>query len=463
MPQEDGKIAKNERNVFQAKTKSLVQKPFSALSYTWGPATPTRIILTDGKELKIRETLWQCLNRLRYRHSPVPIFIDQICVDQGNVLERSHQVSIMGDIYRAASELHVWLGLAADNSDEAMDFMKNPSKDSLTPILEQSLHLLFKRVYWTRLWIVQEIILGPTDKLQLHCGFESVSSAQIHNLYSTIGWDIDLPRTPFDLIASKDLIMDYVRSRQLEVDSINTRSNPEWLDIYHFLGHDCSNFLDKVYGIQGLLDSQFRVPVDYSISADNLFFRLFPIFVSCTIRMVSNPPWTEAPLFDWRNLVTLLRALGRALKVTFLPSVAMDLVVAELEIIGVQIYDQPTKRLKIWPWRSPENPPDLPEFVRLLWSRAIFGWLDDATLEESAPISTAHIWNPPPSYFALQREQKRRRLKLRGPGSAFRKWRLEQGNALKQDAFSDITWTSAESDQDVPFAGNSSGPRPRLF
>ncbi|KAK7701641.1 hypothetical protein SLS64_010089 [Diaporthe eres] len=37
-------------------------------------------------------------------------WIDAICVDQSNVLERNAQVSIMGDVFRAAQSVTVWLG-----------------------------------------------------------------------------------------------------------------------------------------------------------------------------------------------------------------------------------------------------------------------------------------------------------------------------------------------------------------
>ncbi|QDS69032.1 hypothetical protein FKW77_009685 [Venturia effusa] len=256
----------------------------------------------------------------------------------------------MGEICSIASALHVWLGLASDSSDEAMSFIRSPREEALSPSIEQALHPLFKRAYWTRLWI-------------------SISSAQIHDTYSKIGWDIDLPRIPFDLIASKDSIKDYVKyvgSRPRKDGSVDTRSSFEWLDIYHFFGHNCFNVLDKVYAIQSLIQPQHCVPVDYSISVDDLFFRLFPVFVSCTVGRTSDPPWTEASLSSWRHLVTLLRALGRAINVQFSPSIALNLVVTELRIIGVQVSTHPSPKLKIRPWKSPENPPDLPEFVRWL-------------------------------------------------------------------------------------------------
>ena len=50
------------------------------------------------------------LRRTRRRVTHLPLFIDAICVDQGSAIERNHQVSMMGDIYRSAAEVIVWLG-----------------------------------------------------------------------------------------------------------------------------------------------------------------------------------------------------------------------------------------------------------------------------------------------------------------------------------------------------------------
>lgn len=40
-----------------------------------------------------------------------------MCIDQANNLEWGHQVSMMGDVYRQASTVHVWLGLQRNRSD----------------------------------------------------------------------------------------------------------------------------------------------------------------------------------------------------------------------------------------------------------------------------------------------------------------------------------------------------------
>jgi hypothetical protein len=85
---------------------------FRALSYTWGPDTPTHHILIDGKSFRIRENLYQYLRTIasQDRGSTECIWIDQICINQIDDNERTQQVSIMTDIYRLARDVKIWLG-----------------------------------------------------------------------------------------------------------------------------------------------------------------------------------------------------------------------------------------------------------------------------------------------------------------------------------------------------------------
>lgn len=139
----------------------LSQAPdFQALSYTWGnPLTPfsktcevgstgpwgsqhhasqngstipAPYIVVDSHSLLVTPNLLSALQMLASRSSPTPasssqrkqaapllkglslksqyFWIDAICVDQSNVLERNSQVSIMADIFRAAQGVTIWLG-----------------------------------------------------------------------------------------------------------------------------------------------------------------------------------------------------------------------------------------------------------------------------------------------------------------------------------------------------------------
>jgi hypothetical protein len=106
------------------KNKKKPRPPaYTALSYTWGNPGRHKTIILDGIEVQVRENLWQALCHLRSPNTELHLWIDAICIDQEDVLERNQQVSRMGTIYGMAKEVVVWLGPEEDDSTAAMDFI----------------------------------------------------------------------------------------------------------------------------------------------------------------------------------------------------------------------------------------------------------------------------------------------------------------------------------------------------
>jgi len=82
---------------------------FEALSYCWGDRSADEPgIYIDGQSLSVTKDLHSALLRLRQRDKP--IWIDAICINQGDTTERTQQVRQMHEIYGSASLVIVWLG-----------------------------------------------------------------------------------------------------------------------------------------------------------------------------------------------------------------------------------------------------------------------------------------------------------------------------------------------------------------
>lgn len=99
---------------------------FEALSYTWGTAEdPVHIKVgqSGNSTLTVTQNLAIVLPYLRYKDRPRVLWIDAICIDQQNLKERGQQVERMGDIYRLADRVLVWLGPDGDNSTYALELM----------------------------------------------------------------------------------------------------------------------------------------------------------------------------------------------------------------------------------------------------------------------------------------------------------------------------------------------------
>jgi hypothetical protein len=170
---------------------------FEALSYTWGsPENPARIAVSSKKSgtgsLAITQNLAEALPFLRHHDKDRLLWIDAICVNQGDLDERSSQVVRMGDIYSHATLVLVWLGPENDDSGRALALLDSLS-DKITvdwglyqvllrsvehqqwadlkkplPFSEidwLAISHLYSRPWFDRLWVQQEIRLSKSALL----------------------------------------------------------------------------------------------------------------------------------------------------------------------------------------------------------------------------------------------------------------------------------------------------------
>jgi hypothetical protein len=130
--------ATKSRNLFQSEglhlklTERDVVNPeaYNALLYTWGPQTPSRRVRVDAEvkgytsgHLLITQSLEYALLSLRDSYKcTLPLFVDQICINQKDKADKSQQVQLMGEIYTNCSRVIVWLGPSTRLSDRFMNF-----------------------------------------------------------------------------------------------------------------------------------------------------------------------------------------------------------------------------------------------------------------------------------------------------------------------------------------------------
>lgn len=125
---------------------------FSALSYTWGGFVNHASITLNGVPgFPISQNLYCCLQRIRSmgKNQSLPLWIDQICINQHDKKEKDLQVPLMEDIYKQATQVIIWLG------DHAPGFELALSRSSqLEKIIDYSTHgrLDMGLCWWRRLW-----------------------------------------------------------------------------------------------------------------------------------------------------------------------------------------------------------------------------------------------------------------------------------------------------------------------
>ena len=135
---------------------------------------------------------------LRYDMTPRRLWVDQICINQEDLEERSAQVKAMSIIYKSAARVLVWLGAESQTSDLGLQYAAelcgvllnlhrtypdaSLNKDSIGPRLERTqallpeegalqwtaLRQLYSYRWFSRLWIVQEVLLN--SEVMIRCG-----------------------------------------------------------------------------------------------------------------------------------------------------------------------------------------------------------------------------------------------------------------------------------------------------
>lgn len=87
---------------------------YDAISYTWGDSRLNKHITCNGRPLRITDSLHWSLSRVRHTHQHVVVWADAICINQDDPRERSHQVTLMGDIFSTARKVFLCMGMDLD-------------------------------------------------------------------------------------------------------------------------------------------------------------------------------------------------------------------------------------------------------------------------------------------------------------------------------------------------------------
>lgn len=172
---------------------------YSALSYVWGSATDRTKIKCNGCETEVTKNLAEALRHLRHESESRYLWVDALCINQQDVEEKGHQVAMMKDIYAYSKDVLVWLGPDEEglstglfkDIEEVLDSLEGAMEknyedldwvqwlrvgESSSPLLDK-LFLLFKREYFTRTWVIQEV--GLTNRPLAHWGKSVVNFNKI--------------------------------------------------------------------------------------------------------------------------------------------------------------------------------------------------------------------------------------------------------------------------------------------
>ena len=311
---------------------------FAALSYVWGDEADTREIVVNGYALSVTANLEAALREFRKGwefSGHLKLWADALCINQKDLVERSHHVGMMRDLYESAWSVIGWLGKEDHHSTSAMQLLSdlaafkdagcvdeikahlvtNPLSCGVShwPALEQ----LMNRRYWTRLWIFQEIVIGgmatwlrcghatldwqtfctAITVLQEHLWLEKNTCLQL--AVSVVGVSAEqVWRTTSLHLVYQDLSQ---LTRQL-YEKRNEFSFERLLDLAN--SGDCTNSRDKVYALVGLMSPKIahRLSPDYTVPEWKVYAEAARVFIQVNHSLDplrEGNPWGPARGPSW--------------------------------------------------------------------------------------------------------------------------------------------------------------------
>ncbi|KAF8866141.1 hypothetical protein BDZ45DRAFT_333428 [Acephala macrosclerotiorum] len=158
---------------------------YTALSYHWGQDEPQNQIRmhpeADGRSdlqqktpslpfgiFYVQDNLNAALRQFRDTEHDVIVWVDIICINQGNRLEKMAQAARMHKIYKEANNVCVWLGTGTAQTKDTFQFLRDIlDLQTLDRIIEKKetekwmlVINLMKKPWFSRFWVIQELALA---------------------------------------------------------------------------------------------------------------------------------------------------------------------------------------------------------------------------------------------------------------------------------------------------------------
>ncbi|KAI0142307.1 HET-domain-containing protein [Hypoxylon sp. NC0597] len=297
---------------------------YDALSYTWGDEEPECQIFIDEKIFWIRKNLYTALQVIRRKENELLLWVDAICINQDDEIERDYQVRQMNDIFAKARLVRVWLGAATLGSDRGVDvlckfhnsvhdawkgswarigstlrkkdrldasksydYFINSREDyeayykPIMPLLEDSQSLadldeavlLLCRPWWKRMWTLQESVL--CKQVVCYCGSKSFPLDYFYTLAYFIYFSANFDSWPGLLTDSKVSLRETWRIADLRDHFSKKGRISLLLALDSSWNRKASDAKDKVIGLLGLLGQRSDLLPEYAWPLEKVYRAAF--------------------------------------------------------------------------------------------------------------------------------------------------------------------------------------------
>jgi hypothetical protein len=260
---------------------------YNCLSYRWGDqCQPRQSIKLNDMAFSVHQNLYDFLDRMATKittDKTDPYWIDALCIDQANVLERNHQVGQMGVIYTQAMSVHIWLGSMPDMIPVYRALMveegSRPLRETIerTKFLYRQWNLVNEQVlnnpYWERAWITQEVFLAR--KLFMLSDEHMLPISTFVRYMKSHGFpDDDAFYTPMS--APVTLISPFTSGTVLERLTMRYAFLIDLLE--DFGERECQIPRDRIFSLLSLCKQGERVNIDYALPDVDLMYEVLKNF-----------------------------------------------------------------------------------------------------------------------------------------------------------------------------------------
>lgn len=241
----------------------LEKSNYVCLSYTWGSPTPQEAITVNARRVHIGASLYAFLLRARAMEITDWLWIDAICINQKDNNEKGHQVRVMKDIFSLAKHVLVYPGETSQDIDDLLvdpvllrmkhvsdpQLISEPRRAHLISVYNEVRNL----AYWSRMWIVQEILLAKVVLVIIDNHLVEWSDFS-RTICPAAFWSPENEDSPSGIRAL--------------LDNRDGWDDPRTIGrlLHSFRENKCLVWHDRVYALIGMMDVPLNFAIDYKRS-----------------------------------------------------------------------------------------------------------------------------------------------------------------------------------------------------
>lgn len=202
---------------------------------------------------------------LRKQSTTRYLWIDAICLNQEDDIEKSEQIPLMGQIYSQARKVIFWLGMGSDDTAKIFAYFRYMALDPEGLITSdifqdkeaavESLNEFFQRPWFFRRWILQEATRARHGAL--------------HSGSHAIPWYLFLSACDSDLhirflSQHQEYGLNIVRSLSQKTHNLGSL-------LWRFHRSACSDKRDRIAALYGLLPRERQSELDYTMPYQDIY------------------------------------------------------------------------------------------------------------------------------------------------------------------------------------------------